>query len=118
MSEWTSYGLTGVSSPDIVQQAIGITATVLSILYRLPQMYKIYKTHRAEDISTYMLVVQNLSYMCYMVYGVLKHDWIYIAASLLSFVQNIIIYMMMRYYNRLLDNRLQNMREFRLPGEI
>jgi MtN3 and saliva related transmembrane protein len=100
MSSWTSYGLTGLNAPDLVQESIGIAATVLSIIYRLPQMYKIYKTKKSEDISVWMLLVQNLSYLCYICYGIFKHDWIYISASLLSFMQNIIIYLQMRYYRK------------------
>lgn len=100
MSSWTSYGLTGLNAPDLVQQSIGIAATVLSIIYRLPQMYKIYKTKKSEDISVWMLLVQNLSYLCYICYGIFKHDWIYISASLLSFFQNAVIYLQMRYYRK------------------
>ncbi len=107
MSNWTSYGLTGLNAPDLVQESIGIAATVLSIIYRLPQMYKIYKTKKSEDISVWMLLVQNLSYLCYVCYGIFKHDWIYISASLLSFMQNIIIYLQMRYYRKK-DNNVFN----------
>ena len=95
---WREYGLTDVEVNSIIVQAIGLSALGLSLMYRIPQIYEIYKTESAEDISTWMLIIQNLSYILYIVYGVFVHDWIYIASSVLSFVQNLIIYFMKMYY--------------------
>jgi uncharacterized protein with PQ loop repeat len=73
---------------------------VLSLVYRVPQIYVIYKTKKAEDISVWMIFLQNASYVLAVAYGVFIHDWIYIVASILSFVQNIIILQMKKYYKR------------------
>lgn len=97
---WREYGLTNVEVNGIVMQIVGLGALGLSLLYRIPQIYEIYKTKSAEDISTWMLIIQNLSYILYIIYGVFVHDWIYIASSVLSFVQNLIIYFMKVYYRR------------------
>lgn len=95
---WRSAGLTSIDVDDLTQQICGIGALVLSLVYRIPQIYDIYKTKKADDISTWMLVIQNISYLLYIAYGVFVHDWIYIASSIISFIQNIIIYAMKRYY--------------------
>ena len=97
---WREYGLTNVEVNGIVMHIVGLGALGLSLLYRIPQIYEIYKTESAEDISTWMLIIQNLSYILYIVYGVFVHDWIYIASSVFSFVQNLIIYFMKMYYRR------------------
>jgi len=97
---WREYGLTDVEVNSIIVQAVGLSALGLSLIYRIPQIYEIYKTESAEDISTWMLIIQNLSYVLYVTYGVFVHDWIYIASSVLSFVQNLIIYFMKMYYRR------------------
>lgn len=95
---WREYGLTDVEVNNIIMQAVGLSALGLSLMYRIPQIYEIYKTESAEDISTWMLIIQNLSYILYVIYGVFVHDWIYIASSVLSFIQNLIIYLMKVHY--------------------
>ncbi len=95
---WREYGLTDVEVNSIIMQAVGLSALGLSLMYRIPQIYEIYKTESAEDISTWMLIIQNLSYILYVIYGVFVHDWIYIASSVLSFIQNLIIYLMKVHY--------------------
>lgn len=78
----------------IAINAVGISAIVCSLIYRFPQMYKIYKTRSGLDISSWMIWIQNFSYVLYVVYGIFVHDWIYISSSLLSFIQNIIVLLM------------------------
>ena len=95
---WREYGLTDVEVNNIIMQAEGLNTLGLSLMYRIPQIYEIYKTESAEDISTWMLIIQNLSYILYVTYGVFVHDWIYIASSVLSFIQNLIIYLMKVHY--------------------
>lgn len=70
---------------------VGIFSTVLSLVYRIPQIYKIYKTKSAKDLSLWMFGIQSISYIGYIVYAVGKNDWIYFAASALSLIQNFII---------------------------
>ncbi len=100
MSEWRGYGLESVYVSNLIQEIVGIGALILSLSYRIPQIYDIYKSKKADDISTIMLIVQNLSYVLYISYGVFVHDWIYIASSIISFIQNMIIYFMKRHYAR------------------
>lgn len=70
---------------------IGVISTVLSLTYRVPQIYKIYKTKSAKDLSLWMFCIQNLSYVGYIIYAIGLGDWIYFGASVLSLVQNFII---------------------------
>lgn len=59
---------------ETVINIVGIVSLVSSLLYRFPQIYRTYKTRSAADISIYMLVIQNISYVGYIVYGVLVWD--------------------------------------------
>ncbi len=98
---WREWELTDVKVDDNIQQVVGVGALVLSLIYRIPQIVDIYKSKKADDISTWMLIIQNLSYILYIAYGVFLHDWIYISSSVISFIQNIVIYCMKKYYSRL-----------------
>jgi uncharacterized protein with PQ loop repeat len=92
------WGLKSVDVNDTIQEIVGIGALLLSLIYRLPQIYDIYKSKKADDISNLMLIIQNLSYVAYISYGVFIHDWIYIASSVISFLQNFVIFLMKRNY--------------------
>lgn len=89
---------------NIVAFVIGTIATILSLLYRFPQMYKIYVDKRGDGISLSMLLVQNLSYVCWIAYGWLYNDTILLISTALSTGQNIFIQGMIKYYNRTKDN--------------
>jgi len=97
---WKEAGLTSIKVSRVIEDGTGIAGIVLSLVYRVPQIYVIYKTKKAEDISVWMIFLQNASYVLAVAYGVFIHDWIYITASILSFVQNIIILQMKKYYKR------------------
>lgn len=84
----------------IIINTVGIFGLVCSLVYRIPQIYKTYKTRSAVDLSIGTIVIQNISYTAYIVYGVLVWDWIYISGCLISFLQNVLILVMRRYYIR------------------
>jgi len=77
---------------------IGISALTLGLLYRVPQVYKIYKTKSAEDVSEKTLHIQNASYFLYIAYGVLLKDPIYISSSIIGILQNITILILKKIY--------------------
>lgn len=70
---------------------IGFAGLVCSLFYRIPQIYKIFVTKSAGDISTWMIHIQNCSYVLYIVYGYFISDIVYIISSIVSIIQNIII---------------------------
>lgn len=91
--------------PDpLVVLIIGSLGIVFSLVYRIPQIYKVYKTRSAKDISVGTIVIQNISYVAYIVYGVLVWDWVYLASSIISFGQNVIIIALRSYYIRRNEN--------------
>ena len=68
---------------------IGTVASVGTALSMLPQLTKLIKEKKAENISLYMLFVLFLGVSCWIVYGILKNDWIIIISNLFSFVINL-----------------------------
>lgn len=78
---------------------IGYTSTALSMLYRLPQIYQLYKTKKGDDISIATIIIQQLSYILAILYGALRIDYVYITGSSISFLQNVLILYMRKKYS-------------------
>lgn len=102
-------------SQSYIIEIVGISGILLSLGYRIPQIYRTYKKKSAIEISIWMIWIQNLSYVIYIVYGILIKDWVYIASSLLSICQNMII-LSMRYYYRKIEQ--PTIREIELPEQV
>ena len=67
---------------------VGLVASVCTGLSLVPQLIKLIKEKKASDISVYMLVILFAGVGCWVVYGVLKKDWIIIISNSFSFVVN------------------------------
>lgn len=78
---------------------IGYSATALSLIYRIPQVYQLWKTKKGNDISLAMIIIQQLSYIIAVLYGVLRDDYVYITGSCISFLQNLIILYLRNLYS-------------------
>lgn len=79
-------------------EIIGLLAFFLSFIYRIPQIYKSYKTKSVKDISMWTIFIQNFSYVLYIVYGVLIEEIVHVVSSAVGFVQNcLIVWMYYRY---------------------
>ncbi len=74
-----------------VVTVIGIVASVGTAMSMLPQLTKLIKEKRAENISLYMLFVLFLGVSCWIVYGILKKDWIIIVSNSFSLIINVIL---------------------------
>lgn len=63
---------------------IGIIAGLLTATSMLPQLIKIIKTKKVEDVSISMLIVLLSGVGTWVYYGILKEDWPIIATNALS----------------------------------
>ena len=79
---------------------IGWTATALSLIYRLPQIYKTYKVKRTEGLSCFSYVIQTLSYIFYILYGYLHPDYPILAMGIIAIIQNFIILFLYFMYDK------------------
>lgn len=83
-----------------VELILGIVYNILSLTYRVPQIFKMIRTKKVRDVSSKMLFLQSLSYVVSTAYGILENDWVWIVSSSLAFTQNIIIYTLRWWYLR------------------
>jgi uncharacterized protein with PQ loop repeat len=52
----------------------GWIASFITLLYKLPQIYKIIVTKKSSDISIISYFVQSIGYIFYILYGVAQKD--------------------------------------------
>jgi len=77
---------------------IGIGASIFTAISLLPQLIKLIKEKKAENISMVMLMILFLGLCSWIYYGILKKDWIIIISNIFSLVINgLIIFFMFKY---------------------
>ncbi len=73
-----------------------------AIIYRIPQIIKIYRTKKADDISSYSYLTHNGAYISFIIYlfgtGKESQEWVLCYYYVMGITQNLLIYIMKRYY--------------------
>ena len=75
---------------DIVQW-VGVGAGILTAFSMLPQLIKVIKEKKAEEISITMVIVLIAGLSLWVAYGVLKEDWPLIITNSFSVLVNILL---------------------------
>jgi MtN3 and saliva related transmembrane protein len=79
-------------------QLLGITAGVITSLSSLPQLIKILKEKKAEDVSLPMLIILILGVILWIVYGCFKKDAAIIITNALSLSLNtVVLFLRIKY---------------------
>ena len=79
-------------------QIVGIVAGVLTALSMLPQLIKIIKEKKAENVSLNMLLVLLSGLILWVVYGVLRDDLPIIVTNSFSLLLNVtVVFLRIRY---------------------
>jgi len=65
---------------------IGLAAAFCASFSYLPQVIKCWKTRETEDLSLGMLALLAAGLTLWVVYGVLRSDWVLVGANTLSVV--------------------------------
>jgi MtN3 and saliva related transmembrane protein len=78
----------------------GWTATGLSLIYKVPQIIKLYKTKDASSLSFLSLICQFLSYSFYIIHGIIIDDPPIVTMGIVSIVQSLLIVVMYCYYQK------------------
>ena len=84
-------------------EIIGYMGIFFASIYRLPQIIKIYKTKRGEDVSKKAFILQNAAYVSFIAYVCGKEqdgDVILIIYYIIGLLMNILILSMKEYYKR------------------
>ncbi len=72
-------------------QLIGIVAGILTAISMLPQLIKIIKEKKAENVSLWMLVILMLGLGMWTIYGLLKKDWPIVVTNAFSLLLNFVL---------------------------
>ena len=70
---------------------VGIIASIFTGCSLLPQLIRLIKTKKSEDLSFVMLAVLFIGLISWIVYGALRKDFIIIISNLVSVALNITI---------------------------
>ena len=79
---------------------IGIAASVFTSTALLPQLIKIIREKKANDISIAMLAVLFTGLALWVWYGFMKTDWIIIIANIFALIINFISVVLTIYFKR------------------
>jgi MtN3 and saliva related transmembrane protein len=79
---------------------IGIVAGICTAISMLPQLIKIIKEKKAEDISLIMLLILLTGVGGWAWYGVMKEDYPIIVTNSFSFLLNLLIIFFSRKYKK------------------
>ena len=69
----------------------GWLSVLCTFIYKLPQIYRLYKTKETEALSIYSLLIQTSSYVFYILHGITINDNPVLFMGIVSLIQNIII---------------------------
>ena len=85
------------------------TGLFFAVIYRIPQIVKIYQTKKADDLSSYSYLTHNGAYISFILYlfGTRKTgEWVLCLYYIMGITQNLIIFFMKRHYSN--KNRESN----------
>lgn len=77
---------------------IGIIAGIFTSASSLPQLIKIIKEKKVEDLSAGMFITLLIGIILWVVYGVLRNDWPIIVTNSFSVLLNIAILVFRNMY--------------------
>jgi MtN3 and saliva related transmembrane protein len=78
----------------------GIVAGTLTSLSMLPQLFKVIKEKKAENISVFAFVVLITGLLLWVVYGVMKTDWPLIITNSIAVIINLTMIILSIIYKR------------------
>lgn len=77
---------------------LGYSAGAITSLTFLPQVIKTWKEKSAKDISLMMFLIAALNEVMWVVYGILKNDWVIILTNAVVLVMSsTMIYFKLKY---------------------
>ncbi len=85
---------------NLAFKIIGNFAAILTTLSFLPQAWKVYKTHKTEDISLWMWIIFTIGILLWIIYGIALQDWNLILANGITAILSIYILIMKLKYTK------------------
>lgn len=75
-------------------------ANILVFIYKLPQIFTLYKEKTTKGLSLYSFCIQAVGYILYILHGYYANDDALLYGMIPALVQNIVIILMYLRYNR------------------
>ncbi len=85
---------------NLINNIIGYSASITSICITLPQTYKIIKTKSADDLSYFSIIISLISYILWIVYGILIKDYPIIITDCIMSILSILQLICKIYYDK------------------
>jgi MtN3 and saliva related transmembrane protein len=80
-----------------METAIGLAAALCTTVSYAPQVMKCWRTGEADDLSLRMFLILGAGLSLWVVYGVLRSDWVIVGANTVSVAMlSIIVYFRIR----------------------
>ena len=70
---------------------IGVAASACTAASLIPQLTKVVREKKAENVSLWMLLVLFAGLGLWVYYGILKNDWIIIVSNSFSVIVNLLL---------------------------
>ena len=79
---------------------IGYTAVVIGAISTVPQIYQIIKTKQVRDINFTFFSLRALSSILYIIYGLLKYDYVMMSSAIMPLLLEIsVLILYLKYKN-------------------
>ena len=76
----------------------GWIASTITLLYKLPQIYKIIKKKSSKDLSARSIVLQSVGYIFYTIHGYITNDLPILVMGSVAFCENTMLGILYLYY--------------------
>lgn len=83
----------------MIKTLFGWAASSITVVYKIPQIIKLYKTKKSSDLSILSLIIQSIGYIFYILHGFNIYDLPIISMGVGALIQNIIIIILYYLYN-------------------
>ena len=83
----------------MIKTIFGWVASSITVVYKIPQIIKLYKTKKSSDLSILSLIIQSIGYIFYILHGFNINDLPIISMGVGALIQNIIIIILYYLYN-------------------
>lgn len=70
---------------------LGYIAIGTSACSTVPQLIQIIKTKRVRDLNAYFFILESSSMLMYIIYGILKKDYIMMGSAITPFISKVIV---------------------------
>lgn len=80
--------------------AFGWVSAIGTFLYKIPQIYKFYKTKNSTDVSLTSYVLQTIGYICQIIHGFIINDLPTISLGCGAFFINLIMCIQIIFYRK------------------